>query len=75
MMVKGKVLLRLFQKNGVTISFVAREIGMNVAELLVVLRGVTPLGMEESRLMLAMFGAEDMAAAINWEVIHVRCPI
>lgn len=75
MILKGKVLLKLFRKNGVTAAVVARELGMSFAEFAHVLRGSVPLGMEESRLMLSMFGAEDMTAAINWEALRVRCPI
>lgn len=58
-----------------TVRLAATELGISCEEMLRVLTAGAPLGEESARLMLAMFGAEDMARAIDWEALNVRCPI
>ena len=75
MILNGKVMIAIIRKNRVTIRMVARELGVSLEEWKRVLTQRSPLGMTESEQLLAMFGAKDMARAIDWEALHARCPV
>lgn len=75
MILKGKVMIAIIRKNGVTLRMVARELGVSLEELKRVLTQRSPLGMTESEQILAMFGAKDMSRAIDWEALHASCPL
>lgn len=75
MILKGKVMIAIIRKNGVTLRMVARELGVSLEELKCVLTQRSPLGMTESEQLLAMFGAKDMSRAIDWEALHASCPL
>lgn len=75
MILKYRIMAAILRKNGVSAAMVARELGISVEELVKTLKEGWPLGYEEAKTLLAMFGAEDMAKAVDWEAINASCPI
>ena len=60
---------------GLSPWWVAMEIGIPVTELQRILDQEDRFTYEQSRRIIEMLGAEIMVAVINWEALHVRCPV
>lgn len=54
---------------------ISLELGICESKLIRMLNGRKPFDYEQSKRMLEMFGADAMAAVIDWEGMNVRCPI
>ena len=63
--------VRMAHANGVSLAFIARELGMTVERLRKQLAKGEIFTYEESRLLMAMFGAEAMLPVIDWREVNV----
>lgn len=70
-----KKFLLLMRKNSVSMLWIAKELEIGILDLIESLNGNYALDYEQSRQLVAMFGAEAMARVIDWEGMNVRCPI
>lgn len=67
MVVDKDKFIKLVQEECYGLYFFAKEIGMSVKELKQRLWKKQPFSMEETRQILAMFGAEKVEPTIDWE--------
>lgn len=51
------------------------EFGITLSELNRMLGRRIPFEYEQAKLLVRLFGAEEMAKVIDWEGMNVRCPI
>lgn len=63
--------VRMVHANGVSLAFIARELGMTLERLKRQLIKGELFTYEESRLLMAMFGAEAMLPVIDWRAVNV----
>lgn len=68
-------MLALMRNSNVSPIWLARRLNMTYEELLHAVNGKHELELEQAEMLLAMFGAEEMAKVIDWEGMNVRCPI
>lgn len=67
--------LFLMRESKVTPTWLAKELGLSLIGLARVVNGKDELDEEQSKQLMAMFGAEEMSSVIDWEGMNVRCPI
>lgn len=70
MKVKAKRFARMVRQNGVSLLFVARELGLSLQQLIARLLSGDEFDYAESKELMAMFGADEMAKVIDWEAIN-----
>lgn len=75
MKVIAKRFMQMAQANGATLAFIAKELGMTVERLKRQLINGEPFGYEESKTLMAMFGASAMMPVIDWRGVNVRNPL
>lgn len=75
MKVHMKRFLRMVERECGSIGLFCREFGMERTELATMLMLGLPFGYDESRRIINAFGAKKMIKVIDWEGMHVRCPI
>lgn len=75
MKVHTKRFLRMVESECGSIGLFCREFGIDKAELATMLMLGLPFDYDESRRIINAFGAEKMIKVIDWEGMHVRCPL
>lgn len=75
MKVHRKKFISMLKNSNVGLSFVAKELGITLGELLRMLTVGDEFSYEQSEQLMQMFGAEAMLPVIDWEGINVRCPV
>lgn len=75
MKVHTKKFLRMVERECGSVMLFCREFGIDKAELATILLLGLPFGYEESVRIINAFGAEKMVKVIDWEGMHVRCPL
>lgn len=68
-------MLALMRDSNVSPIWLARKLNLTYEELLHAVNGKVELELEQAKILLAMFGAEELARVIDWEGMNVRCPI
>lgn len=68
-------MLALMRDSNVSPIWLARKLNLTYEELLHAVNGKVELDLEQAKILLAMFGAEELARVIDWEGMNVRCPI
>lgn len=68
-------MLALMRDSNVSPIWLARKLNLTYEELLHAVNGKVELDLEQAKILLAMFGAEELASVIDWEGMNVRCPI
>lgn len=68
-------MLALMRDSNVSPIWLARKLNLTYEELLHAVNGKVELELEQAKILLAMFGAEELASVIDWEGMNVRCPI
>lgn len=68
-------MLALMRDSNVSPIWLARKLNLTYEELLHAVNGKIELDLEQAKILLAMFGAEELARVIDWEGMNVRCPI
>lgn len=68
-------MLALIRDSNVSPIWLARKLNLTYEELLHAVNGKVELDLEQAKILLAMFGAEELASVIDWEGMNVRCPI
>lgn len=66
----AKRFLLMAKANGVSLSLIAKELGMSVERLKKMLNYGEFFTLTESRTLMAMFGADAMAKVIDWRVVN-----
>lgn len=67
MLLQKEKIIKLMLQKGLTVKCLATSLMLNECLLVQVLLGHRKLGYNRSRLMIEMFGAYDIADAIDWE--------
>ena len=75
MKVNTKKFIRMVKNECGSLLLFCIEFGISKAEVTAILLGGLPFNYEQSERMINAFGAEKMAKVIDWEGMHVRCPI
>lgn len=75
MKLNTKKFIAMLDEASLPIWYLACEIGMTVAQLKIYLSRGRRFDYDQTKTMLNMFGAEEMAKVIDWEGMHVSCPI
>ena len=75
MILHKKELLTATEKRGLSLWFLAVELGIPVAKLNTMLDGEERFTYDQSKRMMEIFGAETMVKVINWEALNVCCPL
>lgn len=68
-------MLALMRDSNISPIWLARKLNLTYEELLHAVNGKVELELEQAKILLAMFGAEELARVIDWEGMNVRCPI
>lgn len=66
MLLQKEKIIKLMLQKGLTVKYLATSLMLNERLLVQVLLGRKKLGYNRSRLMIEMFGAYDIADAIDW---------
>lgn len=72
MTVITKKFLRMARENGVTLEFIANELGMTLEKLKRMLIKNEPFTYTESKTLMSMFGADEMMKVIDWRITNAR---
>lgn len=75
MKVKANSFARMVRQNGVSLLVVAKELGLTIQQLIARLLGGVEFTYTESKELMAMFGADEMAKVIDWEAVNACNPI
>ena len=75
MKVKTRKFITLLKRSRTSLLTISLELGICESTLIRMLNGRKPFDYEQSKRILEMFGADAMAAVIDWEGMNVRCPI
>jgi hypothetical protein len=66
MLLQKEKIIKLMWQKGLTVKYLAARLMLNERLLVQVLLGHKKLGYNRARLMIEMFGAYDIADAIDW---------
>ena len=75
MILHKKELLTATEKQGLSLWFLAVELGIPVAKLNTMLDREERFTYDQSKRMMEIFGAKTMVKVINWEALNVCCPL
>lgn len=75
MKVHKRKFLELVNKECESLLLFCVEFGITLSELNRMLGRRIPFEYEQAKLLVRLFGAEEMAKVIDWEGMNVRCPI
>lgn len=75
MTVHKREFLELVSKECESLLLFCVEFGITLSELNQMLGRRIPFEYEQAKLLVRLFGAEEMAKVIDWEGMNVRCPI
>ena len=74
MLLRRKRMLELMDRKGVSATWLATRLGVSKQFLSQVLSGAKKLSFERSRILVRIFGADDMSYVIDWDGMGIRNP-
>lgn len=75
MLLIRKRMLELMENKELTAKWLAAKLGVSKQFFSQVLLGKKKLSLERSRILIEIFGADDMAYAIDWDGMGIRNPL
>lgn len=70
MKLQAKKFVLMVKANGIKLSLIAKELGMTVERLKIMLINGEMFTFTESKALITMFGADAMAKVIDWRVVN-----
>lgn len=70
-----KTFLRLLSEKNITIALLAKKLGIHPYIIVLALNGYINFDYEETKELISIFGADEIAKVVDWEGMNVCCPI
>lgn len=74
MLLRRKRMLELMERKRMTAKWLAAKLGVSKQFFSQVLQGAKKLSFERSRILVGIFGADDLSYVIDWDGMGIRNP-
>lgn len=74
-MIVTEKMRQLLKAKGIHLLALATDLGVSESFLSMAICGKRKFNLKQSEILLELFGAELMSRVIDWEGMHVSCPI